>query len=110
MQAYARATPNREAACARPQMSKLGDRRRRRLLVIGTWSAQAQNPACPALYEYLRGRGQAGKQALCVVAVRLLRQAWTLWPMHAILTLETIFRLFLNTVHTGIIEAALLLR
>ena len=59
----------------RPRLSKLGDGYLRRLLFMGAWSAKTKNPACAALYARLRGRGQAGKQALCAVAARLLRQA-----------------------------------
>ncbi|MFC6226166.1 IS110 family transposase [Hymenobacter artigasi] len=60
----------------RPRLSKLGDGRLRRLLYVGAWSAKTKNPACAALYQRLVARGLAGKQALCAVAARLLRQAW----------------------------------
>jgi transposase len=62
----------------RPRLSKLGDGRLRRLLYMGAWSAKTKNPACAALFERLRARGLASKQALCAVAARLLRQAWAL--------------------------------
>ena len=64
------------SVCARPRLSKLGDGRLRRLLYVGAWSAKTKNPACAALYQRLVARGHAGKQALCAVAARLLRQAW----------------------------------
>ena len=60
----------------RVRLSKLGDGRLRRLLYVGSWSAKTRNPACAALHERLLERGKAGKQALCAVAARLLRQAW----------------------------------
>ena len=60
----------------RTHLSKLGDGRLRRLLFLGSWSAKTANPACAALYQRLLTRGKAGKQALCAVAARLLRQAW----------------------------------
>jgi transposase len=62
----------------RPQLSKLGDGRLRRLLYLGAWSACRVNPACQALYQRLLERGKAKPQALCAVAARLLRQAWAL--------------------------------
>ena len=60
----------------RPRLSKLGDGRLRRLWYLGSWSAKKANPACAALHQRLLARGKAGKQALCAVAARLLRQAW----------------------------------
>ncbi len=46
------------------------------LFLFTLLSAKTKNPACTALFERLRARGLAGKQALCAVAARLLRQAW----------------------------------
>jgi transposase len=55
---------------------KIGNPKARKLLYIGTWTAQRFNPQCKALKERLEQKGKPGKVIKMAMANKLLRMAF----------------------------------
>lgn len=67
---------------ARPRISKMGNKRLRRLLFMCSFSASKHNKACRELYNRLVAKGKSKKLALIAVCNKLLKQAFALAKSH----------------------------
>ena len=63
---------------SRPRISKMGNKRIRRLLFICSFSASRYNKACRELYNRIVAKGKSKKLALIAVCNKLLKQAFAL--------------------------------
>ncbi len=62
----------------RSRISKVGNRKLRRLLFLASFSAFRHNKACKALFERIVAKGKSKKLALIAVANKLLKQAFAI--------------------------------
>lgn len=67
---------------ARPRISKMGNRRLRKILFICSFSASKHNRACRELYNRIVAKGKIKKLALVAVCNKLLKQAFAIAKSH----------------------------
>ena len=63
---------------SRPRISKMGNRRLRKVLFICSFSASKYNKACRELYNRIVAKGKSKKLALIAVCNKLLKQAFSI--------------------------------
>ena len=83
----------------RSRISKVGNRKLRRLLFLAAFSAFRYNKPCKALFDRLVAKGKSKKLALIAVANKLLKQAFAI-AKSRLRTMKTLFQnyLFFNSV------------
>ncbi|MEN3325187.1 IS110 family transposase [Mariniflexile soesokkakense] len=67
---------------SRPRISKMGNRRLRKILFICSFSASKHNKACRELYNRIVAKGKSKKLALVAVCNKLLKQAFAIAKSH----------------------------
>mgnify|MGYP000639700332 CR=1 FL=1 len=63
---------------SRPRISKMGNRRLRKVLFICSFSASKHNKACKELYNRIVAKGKSKKLALIAVSNKLLKQSFAI--------------------------------
>ena len=63
---------------SRPRISKMGNKRLRKVLFICSFSASKHNKACRELYNRIVAKGKSKKLALVAVCNKLLKQAFAI--------------------------------
>ena len=63
---------------SRPRISKMGNKRLRRILFMCSFSASKHNKACRELYNRIGAKGKSKKLALIAVCNKLLKQAFAI--------------------------------
>lgn len=67
---------------SRPRISKMGNKRLRKILFICSFSASKHNKACRELYNRIVAKGKSKKLALVAVCNKLLKQAFAIAKSH----------------------------
>jgi len=67
---------------SRPRISKMGNKRLRKVLFICSFSASKHNRACRELYNRIVAKGKSKKLALVAVCNKLLKQAFAIAKSH----------------------------
>lgn len=67
---------------SRPRISKMGNRRLRKILFVCSFSASKHNKACRELYNRIVAKGKSKKLALVAVCNKLLKQAFAIAKSH----------------------------